>query len=415
MSFNLIESVKTLLSGDMINKAAGMLGENSSNAQKAMSAIIPSVLTGVLQKAGSGDVHGLFSMITDAAKNGIPANLTALTGSGGMASKAMDTLKSLFGDKISGLTNAIAGFSGVSSESASTLLSVAAPAALGVLGKHASDTNMSAGGLLSFLNTQKDSILNSVPSGMNLAGVLGLGSLAGIGSKLSGALSGVGSGISHAGDQIKEGAKSGSKWILPLLLALIVIAIIWYFMNKHSPSSADSMPMADSASVIKDTAMSTPAVVEEAYTVKLPNGTTLNAKKGGIEDQLVTFLDDASSKSGKEIWFNFDQLNFNSGSAVVTNESMPQIQNIAMILKAYPKVRIKIGGYTDRTGDSVMNKKLSGARAASVANAIKGAGGNAGQIIGSEGYGSAFAKYPTDAADSLKATDRHISVSVRDK
>jgi len=409
MSFNLIDSVKTLLSGDMLSKAAGMLGENSNNVTQAMSGIIPSILAGVLQKAGSGDGHGILSMVTDAAKNGIPSNLTALMGSGGLASKGMDMLKGLFGEKTAGLANAISSFSGVSSQSASTLLSMAAPAALGVLGKHVSDTNMNAGGLLSFLGTQKDSILAAVPSGFNLAGVLGLGSLAGIGGKLSGA----GSSLAHAGEEIKDKVAGSSKWVLPLLLALVAIAVIWYFMNKHSSSESATVPVADSTMAVKDTVAAMPVV--DIYTVKLPDGTVLNARKGGIEDQLVMFLNDPASKPGKDVWFNFDQLNFNSGSSVITTESLGQIKNIALILKAYPKAKIKIGGYTDRTGDSVMNKKLSASRAVSVATAIKGDGAGSTQLSGSEGYGSAFAKFPADAADSLKAMDRHISVNVRDK
>jgi outer membrane protein OmpA-like peptidoglycan-associated protein len=149
--------------------------------------------------------------------------------------------------------------------------------------------------------------------------------------------------------------------------------------------------------------------------VKLPDGTELDAYKGGIEDQLVNFLNDPNSKPGKDVWFDFDNLNFKTGSAEIASESMGQVQNIAAILKAYPKAKIKIGGYTDRTGDSLQNKKLSQDRAAAVAEAIKKAGAKAGQITGAEGYGSAFAKAAADAPDAERMKDRHISVSVREK
>ena len=138
MSFNLIDSIKSLLPDDLLSKAAGMLGENPGNVRQAINGIIPSILTGVLHKAGSGDAHSILNLAVDAAKNGIPENLGSLIGSGEvLASKGADILKSLFGDKVSGLTNAISSFSGVSNKSASSLLSVAAPAAMGVLGKQA--------------------------------------------------------------------------------------------------------------------------------------------------------------------------------------------------------------------------------------------------------------------------------------
>jgi outer membrane protein OmpA-like peptidoglycan-associated protein len=421
MSFNLVDSVKSLLPNDLLDKAAGTLGEKPENVQRAMGGIIPSILTGVLQKAGSGNMQGILNMAVEAAKNGIPENLGSLIGSGeGLAAKGADMLKNLFGDKVSAVTNAISGFSGISSKSASSLMSVAAPAAMGVIGRQVTDANLDAGGLVSFLNNQKDVILNALPSGLNIAGVLGMGSLSGIAGKLSDTASGMagkpGNAISDVADAAGAAtakASSGSRWILPLLLILVLIAMIWYFMNRHSPAST-TPTMADTVAVTNDTPVAMAAAPEQIK-VKLPDGKELDAFRGGIEDHLVTFLNDPDGKAGKDVWFDFDNLNFRTGSSDISNESIDQIQNIAAILKAYPKVKIKIGGYTDRTGDSLQNKKLSQDRAASVAAAIKGAGANASQVTGAEGYGSAFAKAAADAPEAERKKDRHISVSVRSK
>ncbi len=114
----------------------------------------------------------------------------------------------------------------------------------------------------------------------------------------------------------------------------------------------------------------------------------------------------------KNRWFDFDNLNFKTGSAELTTESQKQIDNISAILKAYPAVKLKIGGYTDKVGDEAINKKLSGDRAKSVKAALAKAGVGA-QITDAEGYGSAFAKHPADAPESERMTDRHVSVSVR--
>jgi hypothetical protein len=40
-------------------------------------------------------------------------------------------------------------------------------------------------------------------------------------------------------------------------------------------------------------------VARESFKVKLPDGSELDAYKGGIEDQLVSFLNDTRSKPGK--------------------------------------------------------------------------------------------------------------------
>ena len=94
---------------------------------------------------------------------------------------------------------------------------------------------------------------------------------------------------------------------------------------------------------------------------------------------------------------------------------MHQVHNIAAILKVYPKVKIKIGGYTDKTGDEKLNMQLSQTRADAVVNALKKAGVNPAQLVGAEGYGSQFAKAAANAPDEEKQKDRRISVNVRAK
>jgi outer membrane protein OmpA-like peptidoglycan-associated protein len=401
MSFNLVESVKTILSGDMTNKMAGILGESSANVQQAIQGIVPAILTGLFLKTDSGDVQDTLNLATAAARIDIPLNINSLAGGAGN-SKSIDFLTIIFGEKSSILSDAIASYAGVSAESASSLLSIAAPATLGVLGKHILDSNMNASGLRSFLNSQKKKVLNSLPTGIFLNGIMGFDDLSGLAEKFSG------SGVPVSQE------KSRLKWLIPLILCLVAAVAVWYFMNKQIPSENSQQPVLDTIVRVKDTLRHAPAP-ESSYTIKLHNGTILNAKKGGIEDQLILFFDDQKSKASRRFPFNFDQLSFDAGTATITNESMVQIQNIASILKAFPKARIKIGGFNDKGGDSALNKTLSENRAVAVSDALKSAGANPIQIAGVEGFGSDFAKYPADAADSLKEKDRRISISVRSK
>jgi outer membrane protein OmpA-like peptidoglycan-associated protein len=401
MSFNLIESVKEVFSGDMMNKMAGILGESSVNVQQAMQGIIPSILTGILLRADSGDVQDTLNLATEASRIDILFNLSALASTAGN-SKGMDFLKNLFGEKTTALSNSIAGFSGVTGQSATSLMCITAPAALGVLGKHVLDSNMNASGLRSYLNGQKKKILNTMPTGIFLEGIMGFEDLSRISEKLS---------VS----EIPEGReRSGLKWVLPIVLCLIAGIAIWYYMNMQKPSENQQQPVTDTVVTSKDTIVPSPDT-DNPDIVKLPNGTPLNARKGSIEDQLLIFLGDPNSKPSRRFSFNFDQLNFNKGSTVISDESMVHLQNVASILKAYPKTKIKIGAFNEKGGDSLFNKTLSENRATAVAAAIKSAGANPKQIVGVEGFGSDFAKYPEDAADSLREKDRRISISVRVK
>ena len=210
------------------------------------------------------------------------------------------------------------------------------------------------------------------------------------------------------------------KYTLTIFLAFAaVFCFVVLMMQWHG----DFVPGAEHAEVTitegehyDEPPPATEAVPNAAFVkVPLPGGIEIEALKGGIEDRLVAFLNDANSRAGKDVWFDFDNLTFKTNSAEITEESNVQVQNIAAILKAYPKLKIKIGGYTDKTGDEKMNMQLSQARADAVLVALKKAGVNATQLVGAEGYGSQFAKAAATAPDEEKQKDRRISVNVRAK
>lgn len=146
------------------------------------------------------------------------------------------------------------------------------------------------------------------------------------------------------------------------------------------------------------------------------NGTALQGYKGGLEDSMISFLKSDGYKNAaddaalKDRWYDFDKVNFKMGSSSQLEAgSAEQLQNLAAILKAYPDAKVKIGGYTDKTGDEAVNKKISQDRA----NFIKAELGKAGvgaQVLSAEGYGSEFAKVPADKSDAERAIDRKMSV-----
>jgi outer membrane protein OmpA-like peptidoglycan-associated protein len=420
MSFNLLDSVKGLISNELIGKAASSLGESESSVTKAMSGILPSVLGGLVSKAtASGDgASSILDMAKSAAGSGILGNLGNLFGGGGnssLLSSGASMLSGLFGDKVGGIASLIANFAGIKQGSVSSLMSMAAPAALGFLGKHASDNNLSAGGLGSLLASQKDSIMKALPAGLgNLSSMLGLGSVA---SAVSSATSHVKEAASTATHQATEKASGGVKWLMPLLLLVLAGGLLWYF-SKSCGNATHETPAADTTVKTEEiTPAPTPdPVVPVSFKVKLPGGKELDANKGGIEDQLVAFLGTdwkaLGADSLKKIWFNFDNLNFDLGKATLLPESEKQLDNIAEILKAFPAAKVKIGGYTDAAGDAASNLKLSADRAKAAKAGLEKHGVGA-QVADAEGYGSKFAKFPATAPDGDRVTDRRVALSVR--
>jgi outer membrane protein OmpA-like peptidoglycan-associated protein len=123
---------------------------------------------------------------------------------------------------------------------------------------------------------------------------------------------------------------------------------------------------------------------------KLPDGTELNIPSLGIENRLLNFIEDRSRPVDKTTWFDFDRLTFDTGKAALQDSSTEQLQNIAAILKAYPKVNAKIGGYTDNTGNKEANLRLAQDRARNVMHELVQRGVDASRLE-AEGYGEELA------------------------
>jgi len=142
---------------------------------------------------------------------------------------------------------------------------------------------------------------------------------------------------------------------------------------------------------------------------KLSSGVEVKGAKTGVESSLIGFLEEKKSVD-KEAWFNFDRTTFASGSAVLDASSEGQLNNLAEILKAYSNVKLKIGGYTDNTGDEANNVKLSQERADAVVASLTEKG-IAADRLDAEGYGSQHPVATNDTPEG-QAQNRRMALRV---
>ncbi len=91
------------------------------------------------------------------------------------------------------------------------------------------------------------------------------------------------------------------------------------------------------------------------------------------EMQQVITADAMGSAIDKDGFIALD-IHFATGKADILPESKPTVDEIVMLLKKRPSLRVGVEGHTDNTGSAAANKALSQARAKSVAAAISGAG-----------------------------------------
>jgi OmpA-OmpF porin, OOP family len=436
---NLLALLKDNLTPEMISKVANLVGEDAGSTATAMSGILPAVLGSVVSKASDADgASGIMSMLSSGGHDGgIMDNLGGMLGGGagtdGLMSAGSGILTSLLGDKMGGIVSLISSFAGIKSGSASSLMSLAAPMVMGAIGKQVSGGNMGASGLMSLLAGQKEHIAAAMPAGLGdkLGGLLGMGSiLGGASSLVSGVTNSASKTVSeatnYANDVVEEASGGLPKWLLPLLIGAATIAGLLYFMKGcgKSPVEAVTSTM-DSVSTMASAGMDSVAstaggvvagatdAIKKLFKLKLPDGTEIEVPEGSLEDQIVKFIQDDAQKIDKKTWFNFDRLLFDTGKSTLKAESKEQIDKTVAILKAFPKVNIKIGGYTDNVGKEASNMKLSAERAAVVMDAIV-AGGIDKSRLESEGYG-ALRPVSTNETEEGRAMNRRIAISVRQK
>ncbi len=135
----------------------------------------------------------------------------------------------------------------------------------------------------------------------------------------------------------------------------------------------------------------------------------------GENSQLYHFyngvkLQDASVLN-KDKWYTIENLYFQSASSDLKAGSEVALNNLAEILNAYPTLKVKLGGYTDNTGNEDTNLKLSSLRAKTAKLKLTELG-IAADRVEAEGYGSAFPVCEANDTDECKAQNRRIDVRV---
>jgi outer membrane protein OmpA-like peptidoglycan-associated protein len=400
MSNTLIDSVRSVFTDNLLSKFSGLLNETQGNIQKAVQAAIPIVLTEVLHQAGSPDgAAKIWNLSKQAAGGDFFGQLHELNGSSGnlatgsvLLKKGSDFAAGLLTDRKDIVIKEISRYSGASFASASFIAGVVSFASLDSIGRQMMAGSMDAKGLALWLDTQRESIMHAIPPGLEVKAPLGI----------------------HRYPREKA-VRTRRNRVLSVALGVIVlfvaIFLIYFWPHKQTDVASAASP-ADT--VVAAPAVTAPARVRtvqdtvrsEAIRVTLPNGKVLDVYQGGTEDQLVLFLGDPNAKLHKKNgnWFNFTKIAFASNSASLLLGSEVQLKNIVAILAAFPKAKIKIGGYSDNTGDPTVNVRLSQERADNIYAKLIDLDTKPSQLKGAKGYGP---RYPV--GDNGTAAGRNMN------
>jgi outer membrane protein OmpA-like peptidoglycan-associated protein len=416
---NLFDLVKGQLTDDVVGKIAGSLGESPAAAQKALvGGAVPAVLAGIVNNFG-GNENGAGRLLDllNAGKHdgGILGNLGAALGGGAQTDAVLNTGKSLvgtmLGSRSDAVTDLLASFGGVRRSSASSLLGMAIPVILGVLGKQVKSSGMNAAGLLGSLGAVKSMLGSIAPPGLGAAmGMADLGGMAsaalGSAGKAAGAVGGAGAAAIGAAAQQVERKGSALPWLIVPIAALLLFFGL-RSCQKEAPQA--TAPAPEAAAPVEAAPAPEPAVAPEPTPAP---AVEIQGDANSAAAQLLKFLQDANDTSVPRN-FVLDNLNFATGTANLDAGSQKTIDDVAKVLGAFPSAKIELQGHTDNRGDADKNKSLSDARANAVMSGLAALGVAADRMTAA-GFGS---DKPIDSNDTTegRAKNRRTEVVITAK
>jgi len=402
MAGSIMDSMLATVTPEMQQALAARLSASPQSVRGGLAAAGAAILDGLASKVDDGGflVH-IVNFVGAAAGQHVGSNLSALASAapaGATADLVNRFLPMVFGSQQSQVANVLAQQHGLSAASAMELLRMAVPLLLAFFGNRQSAADLDTGRLAHMLRTEAPALRSYLPSAL-------LGSAAGV-----------------ARSSAPEPA-APPRWLVPAAIAAALLlgwlVIRSFIAPQETPAVATVTAEAtnDAATTAGNPARAAVSAEWEALgdmmKVKLPDGSELNVPELGVEARLVRFLNDSSAPASDSSWFDFDRLLFNTGKATLQGASLEQLTNVAAILKAYPQVRIRIGGYTDNTGDPAANLRLSEERADNVMDELVKLGIDPARIS-ARGYGEQN-PVADNSTEEGRQKNRRISLRVTDK
>lgn len=383
---NIYDQVKSHITGDMLSKAAAMLGDNEEQVTRATRSIIPTLLAEVLTKGNNARVKGV---IEEAHKSNVLDRKAKLFA--GEADEKTTALGGRFIDALLGKEDAtlhslIAEDQLMSNTNSTKLAAMIGTVVAGVLGKH-------SGNIFEDLDKEKNAIFADIPAEWQRR--LGLRMPADRGASTA---------------KPVETKKKKRAWWWWLILLLLVLLLIWALRQCKS---CNRVRETETITVVEQPKK--PATDNNTYVLEMQNGEKLTVVKGSMIDKMVTFLRSDKYKNAKDAdlrnnWFEFENLDFVFNSGTEFKEGSDQCVNcLAFVMKYFPDSKIKIAGNADNKGGERVNLAISKERANTIKKRLVAAG-IAADRVSTEGFGDEYAVIPATATDAERAPDRDIAL-----
>ena len=370
MSIDLLALLQEKVGGALNNFASSQLGESPSMASKAVSQILPALLGKLAGQTGDASrMTQLFNLVT-----GPQVDSTLVDIEPSLLDKGRQWLSLLFGDS-AGLTNLLAGRTGLSADKTGTLMAAALPMLLGVLRSQVQTGKLTQPQFVSLLSGQRG-VLDRV-LGSDLATALGLGAVAAAAPVAAEARPAAAPVTPPPVRAVTPASASGGwmKWLWLALAALAALLLLKFCGQKPvdttapaSAASAESVVVApaEPASVpASEPAVVAPMASEPAMpatTAASETGAAMTADTTASAAATTDLAADASAVKYENEVLSFY---FATGKTDVDKMAADAVSADIVALGKEGKTLV-VSGYNDPRGNKAMNEELSKNRAKAV-------------------------------------------------
>jgi OOP family OmpA-OmpF porin len=466
MNTTLLELAQNYFIGNTVQQVSTAFGESESGTSTALSNVVPLVLGGLLARAHQpGGAAELLSLAQQVQRRGLLGDLSVLLRglstppaaatptAGSLPSRGADMMRSLLGNAYAPAVVGISQQAGVGEATVGNLLSTAVAVVLGLLGREAAQNNLDANGLREYLSSQRSSVLGALgklPNGLGSTVAALVMDAAPAGAPVASTITPTpaaaptvnsasvpaarpepaGPAASQVVRPVVPVAAPARRWLWLLVLLVVGLGVLAYLLRgKQAPAATTQ---ATTSTVLADTASVDSAAAPTTYydaasgnyiydtgtttTVKLLDGTPLKVGSTSLEAKLANFLNDnnqAISADKNQGWLVLDRVYFEPGKATLTTGSQMQFENLAAILKAYPRAFIQLAGFTDNQGAAPANLLLSADRANAARELLLKAGLEPGRVA-ARGYGQEHPISSNGTAEG-RAQNRRLAIRVVQK
>ncbi|MCA9634395.1 MAG: DUF937 domain-containing protein, partial [Myxococcales bacterium] len=404
MGVNLIDVFRDGIGDQTPVKISSYLGESTENTRSAIGTALPALLGGLLEKAQNLEgAAGLLDYIHHEQFDGSILDKQNILLEGGqdttsLIEKGAGILDFILQDKktLDNMIDIVTNRSGIGRGSADTLIKIISPFLMGIIGHQVKSKSLDSQGLSQLLLDQKKTLESTAPTGLFDS----LGYTVFNAQPVPATKEKKESEKKEEEEEEEEHAEyhqSVSSRIIPWVILIAIAGGLLYIMKSCggrpvSDSIGQNMKQdvktvvevatddqsGDTVALIKPKSKGSQGiaterkVVDSIAIISLSQGAEIKVREGSFIDKFYQFVSHGGDNPYTR--YTFDSLSFYDSTANITLASARQLEQVANILKSYPKVSIQLEGYAELSKDVGANKQLATQRAEAVKAGLVGMG-----------------------------------------